>query len=446
MGDAEAPMKLACAWTAIMMSLPPAGPASAHSALSRQGADTPAPESRTPASVTGTKEERVAEAARSYDNGRFIEAALEFEGLFKDFPQELDFLFNAAISRHGAGHYAHTVAYTREYLARGTLGPDDRKEAEAQLTEASRRVVTVRVTVSAPASGPDDATIVAQHVARASADLRPELLFPVKLSAQPAAVSLELDPGAWTLRVEGPGYQRQERRIEVKQGTPGSQDFALSLAPMSQSKPDAQAPVREVPADVVRNLKLGFGVSGGVLMAAGIVLPAVGGAQVKRLWTDESKATTCKQMGMDDPEAKCRTDWRAPYRLRDSGLAVLGAGVGLLTGGLTWLIKEPRKRHKALLAETVIGGLAVGAGFTSLFWSSRPFNLLNTRDDWTTAYSAINGKVGGHAASMTLFGFGLGMLTSAAVGLGIQRKYAGSLRASALTGPGQAGVLLSGSF
>ena len=47
---------------------------------------------------------------------------------------------------------------------------------------------------------------------------------------------------------------------------------------------------------------------------------------------------------------------------------------------------------------------------------------------------------------MATLGLGLGMLTSAAVGLAVQRKHMGSLRAGAMAGPGQAGVLLSGSF
>lgn len=433
-------MKLTCVWTALIITFPP-GSVYARHAHSRQGADTPASESRTPSSVTGTKEERVAEAARSYDNGRFIEAALEFEGLFKDFPKELDFLFNAAIGRFGAGHNAHTVAYTREYLARATLTPEDRKEAEAQLNEALRKVVPVRVTVRAPAGGPAQATVVAQHVARASADLRPELLFPITLSGQPAAVSLELDPGAWTVRVEGPKYQKQERRIDVVPGTPGTQEFTLAVAiAPTPTVPDGPPQAREVPADVARKLKLGFAVSGGVLMAVGVVLPIVGGLQ--QVKDDELKSIAeCKANSGADGLAQCGDDWRAPYRLRDGGLAVLGGGVGLLAGGLTWMAKDPRKRRAALLAETAVGGVAFVGGLVSLRFSVKQFNERNWAED-----GDIAPKMGGHAAAMTLIGFGIGMVSSAAVGLAVQRKSVGSLRAGALTGPGQAGVLLSGSF
>lgn len=434
-------MKLACVWTALMMSLPPAGTAQARYAQSSQGADTPAQESRTPASVIGSKEERVGKAANFYEKGRFVEAALEFEGLVKDFPQEPNYLFNAAVSRYGAGHYAHTVAYTREYLAHKTLSPEDRKEAEAQLTEALRKAVTVRVSVRAAPGGAGEVTVVAQHVARASSDLRPELLFPVKLAAQPVNLALELDPGAWTLRVEGGTYQTAERRVELVQGAPNALEFALALA-VTDDTPPGPAPVREVPADVVRKMKLGLGIAGGVGIVAGIVVPVIGAGRARKL----DGAACDPVMGAEDPYAQCRLDWRNAYRMRDAGLAALGGGVGLLAGGLTWMVRDPHRRRTALLVETAIGGVAAVGGFASLFATSQPFTRRNEAEDWATQHTGIPGTVGGHAASMAIFGFGLGMLTSAAVGLGVQRRHVGSLRAGAMTGAGQAGVMLSGSF
>lgn len=439
-------MKFVCVSTAVMLSLAPVGTLSARHARERQGADSPAQESRTPSSVIGSKEERVGKAAGFYEKGRFVEAALEFEGLVKDFPQEPNFLFNAAVSRYGAGHYAHTVAYTREYLTHRTLTPEDRKEAEAQLNEAVRKAVTVRVTVRAPAGGAGEATVVAQHVARASSDLRPELLFPVKLAGQPANVSLELDPGAWMLRVEGPGYAKQERRVELALGAASAQEFTLAAAPAEPSRPTGEpGPARDVPPAVARKVALGFGIAGGVAMVAGLVTTGVGAAGVKGLKT-KFDVTTCVDMDAADPYVQCREDWRAPYRLREVGIAVLGAGVGGVVGGLTWTIKDARKRRTALLAEAAIGGVAGLAGGLSLLATRKPFNEANGAADWQAEHTGTFGKMGGHAASMFGLGLGIGLFAGSVLGLAIQRKHTSSLRAGALTGPGQAGMVLSGSF
>lgn len=110
-------MKLACVLTALMLLPPATGLASpalpARSGALFQSAESPARESRTPQVVIGTKEERAAKAAANYAQNRSVEAALGFEGLWKDYPGEADYLFNAAASRYAAGHHAHAVAYTR---------------------------------------------------------------------------------------------------------------------------------------------------------------------------------------------------------------------------------------------------------------------------------------------------------------------------------------------
>ena len=103
-------MMLTCAaWTLLLLP-----PAAAPVAIVRAAATQPA----TPASVSAGKDERADQAATYYSRGRYVEAALEFEGLWRDFPGEPRFLFNAAASRYSAGHYAHTVAYLGEYLGR----------------------------------------------------------------------------------------------------------------------------------------------------------------------------------------------------------------------------------------------------------------------------------------------------------------------------------------
>lgn len=430
-------MKLACVGTAVMLSLAPVGTLQARPALSWQGAATPAGGS----SVIGSKEERVGKAAGFYEKGRFVEAALEFEGLVKDFPNDANFRFNAAVSRYGAGHFAHTIAYTRQYLASGTLKPEDRKEAEAQLNEALRRAVTVRVTLRAPADGTTEATIVARHVARASSDIRPDLAFPVKLVRQQVTVALELDPGAWQIVATGRGYAESTKQVELTPGTPSSLEVALTPA-VADVAPGNAPQDRQVPPEVVRKMMIGSWAAGGAVTAIGIALPIAGAVKVGGL-----DNYTCDPVsGAEDPYAQCRTDFRNAYRTRDVGMAMLGGGIGLLAGGLTWMAKGTAPRRTAFVIEGAIGGVALIGGFASLFATTRSFNEINRMEVWSAADPDVSIRAGGHAVSMFTLGLGAGLLTTSLIGIGVTRKHAGSLRAGAMTGPGQAGLTLSGRF
>jgi hypothetical protein len=431
------PMKLVCVGTAVMLSLAPVGTVQARAALSWQGAATP----QAAPSVLGSKDERVGKAAGFYEKGRFVEAALEFEGLVQDFPNDANFRFNAAVSRYGAGHYAHTIAYTRQYLASGSLKPEDRKEAEAQLNEALRKAVTVRVTVRGPADGSAAATIVARHVARASSDIRPDLEFPVTLVRQQATVALELDPGAWQIVVTGRGYADHTKQVELTPGTPSSLEVALVPA-VADIAPGNAPDDRQVPREVVRKMVIGSWAAGGVVTAIGIALPIAGAVKINKLENYMCNPAS----GAEDPYAQCRTDFRNAYRTRDVGMAVLGGGIGLLAGGMTWMIKGTPPRRTAFAVEGVIGGVALVGGFASLFATTRSFNEINRMEVWSAADPDVKIRAGGHAVSMFTIGLGAGLLTTSLIGLGVTRKHTGSLRAGAMTGPGQAGLTLSGKF
>jgi hypothetical protein len=118
----------------------------------------------------------------------------------------------------------------------------------------------------------------------------------------------------------------------------------------------------------------------------------------------------------------------------------------MIAGGLTWMIRDKGKRRSALIAETAIGALAAVGGFASLFATTSSFNELNRQPVWTAGDPDVSIRLGGHAVSMVSLGLGVGLLTSSLIGLRVQRKHTSSLRAGALTGPGQAGVTLSGAF
>lgn len=438
-------MKLVCLCTAWTLLAPqavlgyPTAPLLPSRAL--QSASTPAEESRTPAVVIGTKEERVATAAGHYEGDRFVQAALGFEGLWKDF-REPAFLFNAAASRHAAGHYAHAVAYSREYLARNDISAEDRAEAKAQLGEALTRVYPVRVGVSVAPGGDGTLSVVAQHIARESGDLRPDLLFPVSSSGGSGSLTLELDPGLWAIRAQGPGYRTVEQRVQVSKGAKLEVALQVSLAP--RPIPGGATSASDLEPQTVKKITLGVGVAGGVIAVTGAAVTVIGGLRVRSVGDLGAAGET--------PLDRTR-NFATSLRIREAGVVVLGSGAGVIAGGLTWLIKDPKQRRTAWIAEAAVGGAAIGAGIVGLFVDPRTksFNLENlpsvadTADEWNTHYTRHRRSVGHTFSSLTL-GLGVGLTASALTGLILQRTLRPKVQVSSDVGPDRAMFVLSGHF
>jgi hypothetical protein len=436
-------MMLACAaWT--LLILPPAVVPLAR--VQAASAQPSAGGSTGPAAAASPKDERADQAATYYSRGRYVEAALEFEGLWRDFPGEPRFLFNAAASRYAAGHYAHTVAYLGEYLARAEIVGEDRKEAQAQLDEARNKVTSVQVVVTMPAGASGAVKVVAQHVARGASDLRPELVVPTTSHADGTMAVVQLEPGSnWVVHAEGDGLISEAQQVQVTRAA--GQQVALQLEATSEATtvPVAGPPAQGegLPATTVRAMTLGFAVGGGAAAAVGVAVLAVGASKRGRLADCDTAARG---------ELACKQDLALALRTRDAGAAVLGAGVGLLAGGLTWIAGDPRKRRIAWLAEASVGGLALIGGAAWLTVSSNRFNAANTTAivDWNTHYAAVGGSRG-HAAAAGVFGLGAGLVGSAVTGLLVQRRRGGSamaraLRVDGMLGAGRGGLVLSGRF
>lgn len=439
-------MKLVCALTALMLAVPV--PAAALTPLPGrvvglyQSADSPARETRTPAVVLGSEAERKSKASAHYEQNRFVEAALGFEGLWRDFPKNDEYLFNAAASRSAAGHNAHVVAYTREYLRNPDLKSGaraaDRSEGEAQLRLAMAGVVPVAVTVTAPAGGTGQITLVAEYIPRDSSDLRPELLFPARAGSP---IELQLDPGSWTIRAQGPGYIGAEQRIDVAKGAAATVALRLEAAPVAAAEPGGQGHVMtpsEVPPRLVRRLERGFGIAGGVVAVAGIVTLGVGAGKI-------GKTAKCG----DDMSRDCDFEMREGITIRGMGALAFGGGAGLLTGGLTWLVRDPAKRRKAWIGELVVGGAGLVVGAILMPISAKRFNdaiNLAKVPDWNDRFQGARHSVD-HVMAGLLVGLGAGLITSAATGFAIQKKHgANRVRVDAMAGRGQAGLVVSGRF
>jgi len=428
---ALARMSSLCVSMMLLLLVAPAGPTVTSAGAPAETARPAAP---------GDKAERTARAAKFFEGGRYVEAALEFEALRRDYPDDASILFNAAASRDAAGHFAHAVAYVRDYLARTDIGPADRKQGEEQLDESARKVTPVTVTVTLPLEGPQAVTVFARHIATSPADLRPELAFPLTTPRQP--LKLALDPGGWIVRVAGSGYQPAELQVTV-----GSTPLAISLRPELVPVVEPQPPqTRVVPPEVVRKTTRGLLISGGAVAAAG--LGFLGGG-VGMIHGPRVKAC-------DDPTlADCRRRFANAFVVRNVGTTLLGAGAGLAASGLVWRANDPRQRMIAWSALAAVGGVGLILGEVLLVRGTIPFSRDNSSSQGTLAGWSDHWGEHRHSAlpalAATLRGLGVGLLAGSLTGLIVQRTHLGpggarAIRVEPSAGPGQTGIVLSGKF
>ncbi|MCY1060724.1 hypothetical protein OV142_36900 [Nannocystis sp. SCPEA4] len=424
-------MSSLCVSMMMLLLVAPAGPTATNAG---------APAETTRPAASSDRAERTTQAADFFEGGRYVEAALEFEALRRDHPDEPSLLFNAAASRDAAGHFAHAVAYVREYLARTDIGPDDRKQGEEQLEEAVRKVTPVTVTVTLPLEGPQTVSVVARHVSKSPADLRPELSFPLTNPRQP--LKLELDPGAWVVRVEGSGYQSAEQQIAV-----GSAPLAISLRPELAPVVRPEAPqARMVPPKVVKDAARGLYISGGAVAAVGLGLIGGGVGMIHG-----QRVKTC-----DDPTlADCRRRFANAFVVRNVGATLLGAGAGLAASALVWRANDARQRMIAWSALAAVGGVGFILGEVLAVRGPIPFSRDNTNPEATLAGWSEHWREHRHSAlpalGATVRGLGVGLLAGAVTGLIVQRKHLGpggarAIRVDPSTGPGHTGIVLSGKF
>lgn len=211
-----------------------------------------------------------------------------------------------------------------------------------------------------------------------------------------------------------------------------------SLQNTELTEPTISTPSHKVPPKVVRGMTLGFGISGGAITISGIAVTAAGGALV-------NKAGTCN----DPTKKQCVFDFRDALRTRDTGVMVLGGGLGLLGGGLPWLVKDARTRRTIWIAETAIGGASFVGGLISIFFTSVPFNRANITgkiERWEDHHTRFRSSAG-HAIAFVSWGLGIGLIASSTSGLLVQRRYLGKkLHLQAQMDFQQVGVMLSGSF
>jgi hypothetical protein len=419
----ESAMMLACLPFAVLLPLLPA--------MTSQAAE-PAP------AVAGTKDQRVAAAADAYGQANFAAAAVAFESLYRDYPGEPRFLFNAGASRYAAHHYAHAALHFSEYTLRPDIQDSDRKDAQAQLNEARNRVASVQLTVRVPAGARDEVTFIVRRVARGPLDQRPELQFTAPPVGDVATLSVQVDPGVWAVQLRGPSYTTTDQSFEVRGLGPQRLDLQLAQAGSVSSLQPSSGPAAAAPPGRARQYAVSLGVTGGVTSVVGVGILAAGLAKRRQL-------AVC-----DDDELVCQDNLSGALTIRDAGAATLGLGVGVLAGGLVWFNRDPALRRKLWLGGGVVGGLASIGGIAGLVVASHSYNSANAArvTDWDAHYNGP-GKAPLRATSAAILGLGLGLVTSSVTSLFIQRRTNPGLRALRIDGaasPWLTGLVVSGRF
>lgn len=393
---------------------------------------------------SGSKDERVAQAFANYEKQRFDAAALEFEGLWQEF-HEPRFLFNAAVSRVGARHHAHAVAYLSEYVQTQGIEDADRTEAEAQRTASLRETVGVRVAITAP---PELASLEfsVQHVPKLAADIRPSLRFAAEQESGAQRIRVvDLDPGEWKVRVEAPGFEAAEELVRVDTG--GKPVVTLELKPA----PRFVAAPAGLPDRVRKKFVQGASVAGGLVLVGGVAALAIGQSKFGRGFATPVSGCAADQLD-------CRDALAGAGALRGAGAGLLGAGFGGALAGVTGAIGNGKGRRTAWVAEAAIGGVAAVGGAVWLGLAGRGFTEANSRGDvgWGDAsnQAAVGRYAAQHTAATAVVGLGAGMLIGGLGGVLLERSYARGPRSLArrrvdvggAAAPAFSGVIVSGRF
>lgn len=397
-----------CALTLLLAAFAPGSGTPADGAASTDAA----PESGTgavrPAFEPGLAHEvqRLRAAAELRALGRFAEAAAIYEELY-DARAESGLLLAAARTRAAAGQHAHALAYLSQLVASGTLTAAETQVAYSELQMAQRSVTPVTVRAQMPMRSDEAAPrLRAEFLAQATGEQRPPLEFALPSagvgSAQ--AVIVQLDPGPWRLRVDEPGLAHIDLLVEVSE-RPGP---ALQL--------DLRPPAEGLPQSQRRRLVGALAGLGGVTLAAGAGVTLV--YEFTRL--RPALAGPC------DDEAACDTTVAAALTGRSFGAALAGAGGGVLVGGLTGLIADPRQRRRAWIFELVLGAAGIAGGSFAVALAARGVEgELGSPAPWgdPNHMRSLNLRVGQHTLAATGLGLSSGLVFGAAAGLVRTRIY-----------------------
>lgn len=350
--------------------------------------------------------QRLRAAAELRSQGRFAEAAGIYEELYEA-RAAAELLLAAARTRAAAGQHAHALVYLSQLVASGALTAAETQVAYSELQMAQRSVTAVTVRAQMPLRLDDAAPrLRAEFLAQTTGEQRPPLEFvlPSVGTGSMRAVIVQLDPGPWRLRVDEPGLAHIDLLVEVgKQPGPALQ---LDLRPPAEGLPQPQR----------RRLVGALAGLGGVALAAGAGVTLV--YEFTRL--RPTLADPC------DDEVACDTTLVAAVTGRSVGAALAAAGGGVLVGGLTGLIADPRQRRRAWIFELVLGGAGIAGGSFAVALAARGVEgEIGSSAPWGDPdhMRSLNLRAGQHTLAAVGLGLGSGLVFSAAAGLVRTRIY-----------------------
>lgn len=395
--------------------------------------------------TAGGQDERTAKAIAAFEGQRFMEAALEFEQLNRDFPGEGRYLYNAAVSRSALAHNAHTIAYLEEFLRRPQITADDRRIVENELALARAATQVVAVTLTTLPEQLPGVRLEAGFASDFVSDIRPPLRIFIDSAQRGARGEIALDPGNWSIRGYCPGSFRSnsESTVAVRRGAPTEIVLAVDCRPTAPpgTDDDGERPRRT------------FAVVGGSLGAVAAITGAVlAGVHVPMrnavLAADgQTSAGVCVA---DD----CHDKLVREYLWTSAAAPLIGVGVGLAVGGGTAAFARARTRMIAWSAEAGLGGaLALGGLIGHLVLLDRQNDRRHHGTASPIAWQDFRGReleamLNRNFVAQVGLGLGLGLVATAVIGLASDGRRASrqGLRASVLSAPGSWGAALVGRF
>lgn len=376
--------------------------------------------------------QRLRAAAELRGQGKFAEAAAIYEELYDARPAP-ELLLAAARTRAAAGQHAHALAYLSQLVASGQLTAAETQVAYGELQAAQRSLTPVTVRAQMPLGSDELAPrLRAEYLAHSPDEQRPLLEFPLPAgTGLTRAAIVQLDPGPWRLQIDEPGLSRIDVLIEV--GARPGPALQLDLRPRAEGLPQKQR--RRLVGALVGlggvTLAVGTGVTVGYEFTR--LRPALGGS--------------CAN------EPFCNLRLGAALTGRSTGAALMGAGAGILLGGLTGLIADPRRRRQAWIFEVVLGVAGVAGGSFAVALAARGLEgEVDTPAPWEDPdhQRTLNLRAGQHTLAAAGLGLGSGLVFGGAAGLVRSRIYHQRLRRSLSFAPapqrGGFGLALAGRF
>ncbi len=323
------------------------------------------------------------------DEGDASSAAGVFERLWnsKHDPSALAW---AGLARERAADAAHAVAYLTQALDLDLPTP---LAVIARTALAKARSATQLVTVELRLHGTGPVVLALTRVGYSN----PTLYFPLSPNPGEQWMPVTLDPGRWLVELRR-GDHTVARTVEVQPD--------LRIISLEEPTPPQPPPPR------TRPFRLAGLITGGSLALVGTVVLVLGDRNVRPI-------VTALSTPLCSDTAVCRSSLAASGELRAAGAGLLGAGLGIGVGAFTALAARPRARRIAWTVDLALGGALIASSFIGGGVAGAEFNRANQAkaiDD------ALLSPITRHSAGAAMLALGLGLATSATLGLVLERS------------------------